>query len=67
MTATSLFMGMIFGSIGVGYLVYGKKQQKGTALGVGLALCVLPYFVPNVLLLLILGALLMAIPWYVRY
>ena len=36
-TAT-LLSGLLFGSIGVGYLIYGKKQQRQAALFSGIAL-----------------------------
>lgn len=67
MNATVLFMGVIFGSVGMGYLVYGKKQQKGVALIAGLLLCGIPYFISNILLLVAIGLLIMAVPFIFRY
>ena len=66
-TSTSLLLGVMFGSIGMGYIVYGRKQHKGIALLSGIVLCVLPYFVPNVFLLIIIGIVLMAFPFFFRY
>jgi membrane protein implicated in regulation of membrane protease activity len=57
----------MFGSIGMGYIVYGRKQHKGIALLSGIVLCVFPYFVPNVFLLIIIGIVLMAFPFFFRY
>jgi hypothetical protein len=61
-----LLWGMLFGSIGFGYFLYGKKQKAIIPLGVGIVLCVVPYFIANVYALLIVGAILMAIPFFVR-
>jgi hydroxyethylthiazole kinase-like sugar kinase family protein len=45
--------GMIFGSIGCEYCLYGKKQRAVVPLIVGIALCVVPYFTANVYVLLV--------------
>lgn len=63
----ALFWGLIFGSIGFGFFLYGKKQRAAVPLACGVALMVFPYFVSNTILLVIVGLLLMAIPYYVRY
>lgn len=66
MDTSSLFWGMIFGSIGLGFFVYGKKQQAIVPLLCGLALMIFPYFVSNVIVLVVVGVALMAIPYFVR-
>jgi hypothetical protein len=66
MDTSILFTGLIFSSIGMGYLVYGKKQQKGMALLSGLVLCGIPYFISNILLLLVIGLVLMALPFIIQ-
>ncbi|MDE2307627.1 MAG: hypothetical protein KGJ97_04970 [Xanthomonadaceae bacterium] len=65
MTMASLFWGMLFGSIGLGFFVYGKKQQKPVPLACGLALMVFPYFISNTFVLVVIGAVLMAVPYFV--
>jgi len=65
-TATIMW-GLVFGSIGVGYFIYGKKQKQGIALFSGIALCALPYIVSNVLLMIIIGIALMVLPFYIKY
>lgn len=52
---------MIFGSIGMGYLIYGKKQRHLVALMSGVALCVFPYFVADLLVIIPMGIGLMAL------
>ena len=57
---------MLFGSIGLGFLIYGKKQRAVVPLVCGMALMVFPYFVSNVMLLVGMGALLIALPYFLR-
>lgn len=61
-----LIWGLIFGSIGVGFAIYGKRQKAIVPLCVGLTLCVVPYFIANVYVLILLGCVLTAIPYFVR-
>jgi hypothetical protein len=63
---SSLLWGLLFGSIGLGFFVYGKRQKTVVPLACGLALMIFPYFVSNTILLVILGAVLMVIPYFVR-
>ena len=65
MTAVLLW-GLLFGSIGLGYFIYGKKQRAAVPLVCGLALMIFPYFVPNTILLIAIGAVLIAIPYFLR-
>lgn len=66
LTTSSLLWGVLFGSIGVGFFVYGKKQRAVVPLVCGLALMVFPYFISNSFLLVAVGIALMAIPYFVR-
>ena len=66
MTTASLLWGVLFGSIGLGFFVYGKKQKAPVPLACGLALMVFPYFISNGALMALVGAVLMAIPYFVR-
>lgn len=61
-----LMWGLRFGAIGTGFFIYGRKQKALVPLCVGIALCVFPYFVANVYALVLIGAVLMAIPYFVR-
>ena len=62
-----LLWGLIFGSIGLGYFIYGKKQKRGVPFASGIALMVFPYFVSNTYLIVIIGIVLLALPYYFRY
>jgi hypothetical protein len=61
-----LLWGLLFGSIGFGFFLYGKKQKAVVPLITGIALCVVPYFIADVYALVIVGVILMAIPYFVR-
>jgi hypothetical protein len=61
-----LLWGLLFGSIGFGFFLYGKKQKAVVPLIAGIALCVVPYFIANVYVLVAVGVVLMAIPYFVR-
>ena len=66
MNTSSLLWGLLFGSIGLGFLIYGRKQRAVVPLICGLGLMVFPYFVSNTILLVAIGAVLIAIPYFVR-
>ncbi|MEK7352613.1 MAG: hypothetical protein AAB177_17200 [Nitrospirota bacterium] len=61
-----LIWGLLFGSIGFGFFLYGKKQKAVVPLVTGIVLCVIPYFIANVYVLVGVGVVLMAIPFVVR-
>jgi len=61
-----LFLGLIFGSIGMGYLIYGIKQRRGSALVCGVLISILPYVSSNILLFIPLGLLFMALPIFLK-
>ncbi len=58
---------MIFGSIGMGYFIYGRKQKHGIALICGIALFALPYLVSDILFITIIGVGVMAAPFLYKY
>ena len=67
MDTATLYWGLLFGSIGLAFFVYGKKQQAFVPLLCGLALMVFPYFVSNTLLLVAVGGVLVILPYFLRY
>ena len=66
MDTAELLWGLLFGSIGLGFFIYGKKQRSVVPLFSGVALMVFPYFVTSTLLLVLIGAALIAVPYFVR-
>ena len=61
----TLFLGLIFGAIGSGYLVYGKKQYSAKFAIAGALLAVFPYFVDNVFATIVIGAAIAAAPFVI--
>ena len=61
----SLFLGLLFGSIGFGYYLYGRKQANTIVRYSGIALMVYPYFVDNHYALVAVGLGLMVLPKFV--
>ena len=45
MNESSILWGLLFGSIGLGFFTYGKKQGAAVPLICGLLLMAVPYFV----------------------
>ena len=66
MDAASLLWGVLFGAIGMGYFIYGRKQQQLVPLLCGLGLMGYTFFVSNVWALVLIGAVLMAVPYFFR-
>ena len=66
MDATTLFLGLILGSIGFGYFLYGKKQKKAVPLVSGIILSILPYFGLHIAITIIVGIILCATPFIMK-
>jgi predicted membrane protein len=67
MDGTALLLwGVLFGSVGVGFFIYGRRQRAPVHLVTGIALFLLPYFISNVYLLVAVGAALAVLPYFVR-
>lgn len=66
MNESWLLWGLLFGSIGLGFFMYGRKQKAVVPLLCGLTLMFFPYFVSNTMLLVAIGVALIVIPYFVR-
>ena len=66
MDSTTLLLSMLFGSIGVGYVMYAKNAAKWVPAAAGVGLLVLPYLISSVAALVIVCLLLMALPFVIR-
>lgn len=67
MSTASLLWGLLFGSIGLGFFIYGRKQKAVVPLVVGLALMIFPYFVSSTILVVVIGSVLIAVPYFLRF
>ena len=65
-SASIMVWSVLFGGIGIGYFMYGKKQKAIVPLCVGLALFVFPYFMTSVTMMVITGIILVAIPYFIK-
>ena len=66
MNSGALLWGVLFSSIGMGYLIYGRKQRRAVPLVCGVALMIYPYFVASTMGLVAIGVALCAVPYFVR-
>ncbi len=65
MNASGIFLDVIFGLIGIGYCVSGKRRGAPKLWICGLALGFFPYLVDNPVLILLIGILLCAAPFFI--
>ncbi len=64
--AAQLLWGLLFSSIGFGYFLYGKKQGAPVPLVCGLVMMIYPYFIANAYLLVAIGVVVGAVPYFMR-
>ena len=61
-----LIWGIIFGSIGLAFFVYDKKQKSIIPMLSGIGLMVFPYFISNIYIMILSGIVLVALPYFIR-
>jgi hypothetical protein len=67
-SASFLFASLIWGSIGVGFAIYGKKQRAMAPLVGGILLIAISYLISSALLMSLVGiVLIVGIVWVGRY
>ena len=66
METSTLLLAVVFSAIGMGYMLYGKKQRNIIAFASGIGLCTYTYFITNVLAAILAGLVIMAIPIYFK-
>ena len=65
-STAQIMWGILFGSLGMGYFVYGKKQSRPVPLVAGIGLCVFPYFFSNTWVMVLVGSALSALPFVLK-
>ncbi len=65
-TPSTLLLGVLFGSIGLGFFVYGKKQKAVMPLISGIGLMVFPYFISNIYIMILSGIALIVLPYFIK-
>ena len=63
---STIIWGVLFGSIGLGFFVYGKKQHAFVPLLSGIGLMLFPYLISNIYILILGGIVLVAIPFVIK-
>jgi hypothetical protein len=66
MDPTKLFAEFLFGMLGTGYFIYGKKRGSYLFMGCGAGLGAFPFFVDRFWVVLLVGAALSAAPFLIR-
>ncbi len=66
MNGATLFWGLLFSSLGLGYLIYGRRQRLPVPFLCGLALMLVPYVVDDWRWLVPVGVVLAGLPKAVR-
>ncbi len=67
MLSTSVILwSTIYGSIGVGFFIYGKRQGDFPTLFAGIGLMVVSFLITDVYLLALISIALMGFPWLWR-
>ena len=65
--ANFLFASLVWGSVGLGYFIYGKRQQAISAMGGGILMMIASYFVGSALAMsLICIGIIAAVYWLVK-
>jgi hypothetical protein len=64
-SASTLFVGILAGVLGLSYFIYGKKQERIGFLAAGVGLCVYPYLVDGLALQILIGLGLAVAPFFV--
>jgi predicted membrane protein len=66
MSVSTLLWGVLFSSIGAGFCIYAKRQRAPVPLICGVALLICPFVVSNVIVLIVSGIVLCAVPYFFR-
>lgn len=64
MNVAQLFFGVVAGAVGLGYIVYGRRQAKLIPIVSGLLLCGYSYFIESWVWLSVAGTVLLAAPFF---
>jgi hypothetical protein len=65
--ATTILLQLFLGLLGFSFFIYGKKQKSLMPLISGVGLMVIPYFISNVWLLIVVGVVFVFLPKMVKF
>ncbi len=61
-----LIWGTLFGGIGIGFFIYGRRQKNPVSFFTGISLFAIPYLIEDVILLIAVALALMVLPFVVK-
>lgn len=64
-SASTLFVGILAGVLGLSFFIYGKRQERIAFLAAGVGLCVYPYLIDGLALQILIGLGLAAAPFFI--
>lgn len=67
MNALSLYLSVLFSSIGLGYFIYDKRQKMTVPLICGLLLMLFTYFIESTTMISMIGLILSIVPYFLRF
>ncbi|VAW95894.1 hypothetical protein MNBD_GAMMA22-1895 [hydrothermal vent metagenome] len=62
---SEMVIGVVLGIIGMGYFVYGKRQKHVPSFLAAVGLFTVPYFISNIYILILIGILLIIMPFFI--
>jgi len=67
MPETALILwALLFGSIGIGYFIYGKRQDQPVIRYSGIALILFPYLATDIVAVVLVGIALLLLPFVIK-
>ena len=66
MDSSTLVLGLVFGSLGIGYLIYGRRQRAPVPFAAGIGLLGVTYLFESVITVVIVGLVLAALPFVIK-
>ena len=66
MDGYDLFVSLLFGMVGMGMFMYGRKAGRMVPLVAGGLLMVVPYFLPNLIAQTVVCSAIAAAPWVIK-
>lgn len=66
MSSGTLFASLIWGTVGLGFVIYGKKQDESVPLFSGLALIAISYFILEAIWMSVTAVGIIACAWWLK-
>ena len=66
MDSNTLMASLFFGAVGMGMVMYARNVGRLVPLAAGVLLMVVPYFISNIGVLLVVCSAITVVPWFLR-